>query len=88
MVERRVSDRKVVDSRFDSPTGDAYLGKKLYANGPSSLPAVVNQPEETLAVEPKNGVLCWCGLTDAEYVVHTNKPAFLFCFRFFHFRSR
>ena len=64
MVERRVSDRKVVDSRLDSPTGDASLGKKLYAYfpyGPSSLPAVVSQPEETLAVEPRNGVLCWCG---------------------------
>ena len=52
------------------------LRKKLYAYfplGPSSLPVVAAQLDKKLANRTQKRVLLrWCGLTEAESLVHTN----------------
>ena len=61
LVGRRASDRKVVDPRFDSRTGNVSLYPRerhfTLVLGPSSLPVVVAQPDKRLASRTQRSAL-------------------------------
>ena len=51
LIERRASDRKVAESRFDSRTGNTSLcfwERQICYLGPNILPGVVAQPNKNL----------------------------------------
>ena len=83
VVERRVSDRKVADSRFDSRAGKAQLcPKKIHLTyishrGPSSLPFVVAQPDERIANRTQKralrSALVWLDFALSNWFIRTNK---------------
>ena len=78
VVTRRDSDRKATDPGSTSAFAmrRRVLGEDILrqiSTRASSLAVVVAQPDKRLAKRTQKILLRWCGYTDAERLVHTNK---------------